>query len=163
MQILSKLILSDQVQTLLVLTMISWPYMRAMISRPYMRAMMDSLMTEPRAHIVLQHPRAGEQVPDKTEAIRRAGHEFLKNCIIPNKDIDGKKPKANLYTKWQEIDVDANQIYGLSSQEALFKLLDYWQLNGGFIPHLTQLRGSCMFHALRKGMKCPQELSNAHL
>ena len=74
-----------------------------------------------------------------------------------------EKPKANLYTKWQGIDVDANHIYGLSSQEALFKLLDYRQLNGGFIPRLTQMRGSCMFHAFRKGMKCPWEFSNTHL
>ena len=124
---------------------------------------MDSLRTEPRAHIVLQHPREGEQVPEETETIRREGHEFLKNCIIPNKEIDGKKPNASLYTKWREIDVDANQIYGLSSQEALFKLLDYGQLNGGFIPCLTQMRGSCIIHAVRKGMKCPQEFTNAHL
>ena len=74
--------------------------------------MMDSLMTEPRAHIMLQHPSAGEQVPEETEAIRRVGHEFLKNCIIANKDIDGKKPNANLYTKWRGIDVNANRIMG---------------------------------------------------
>ena len=135
----------------------------SMISRPYMRVTMDSLMTVPRTHIMLQHPRAGEQVPEETEAIRRVGHEFLKNYIIPNKDIEGKKPKANLYTKWQGIDIDANQIYGLSSQETLLELFDYGQLNGGFIPHLTQMRGSCMFHALRKGMKCPWEFSTVHL
>ena len=84
------------------------PLLLTMILQPYMRVAKDSLMTEPRAHIMLQHPRAEEQVPEETEAIRRVGHRFLKNCIIPNKDIEEKKPKANLYTKWQGIDVDAN-------------------------------------------------------
>ena len=91
----------------------------------YIKAAMDSLMQEPRALIVLRHLREGEQVPEETESLRRAGREFLKNCIIPNKDIDEKKPKAGLHDKWKGVDVDANRIYGLSSQEHLFKLLDY--------------------------------------
>ena len=124
---------------------------------------MDSLMQELRAHIVLRHPKEGEQVPEETESLRRAGREFLKNCIIPNKEVDGKKLKAGMYDKWKGLDVDANRIYGLASQENLFKLLNYGQLNGGFIPRLTQMRGSCMFHALRKGMKCPREFKNTHL
>ena len=59
--------------------------------------------------------------------------------------------------------MDANQIYGLSSQEHLFNLLNYGQLNGGYIPRLTQMRGGCMFHTLRKSIKCPREFTNTHL
>ena len=61
------------------------------------------------------------------------------------------------------VDVDANHIYGLNSQGLLFQLLEYGQMNGGFIPRVTQMRGSCMFHALRKGMECPREFTNTHL
>ena len=61
-----------------------------------------------------------------------------------------------------DIDVDANRIYGLSSQGHLFQLLEYGQMNGGIIPRITQMHGACMFHALRKGMKCPREFTNTH-
>ena len=59
--------------------------------------------------------------------------------------------------------MDANRIYGLSSQRYLFQLLEYGQMNGGFIPRITQMHGFCMFHALRKGMKCPREFTNTQL
>ena len=36
-------------------------------------------------------------------------------------------------------------------------------MNGGFIPRVTQMCSSCMFHALRKVMKCPRKFTNAHL
>ena len=36
-------------------------------------------------------------------------------------------------------------------------------MNGGFIPRVTQMRGACMFHAIRKGMECPREFTNTHL
>ena len=69
---------------------------------------MDSLMQEPRVFIVLRHPREGEQVPEEAESLKRAGREFLKNCIIPTKDVDGKRLKDGLYDKWEGVDVDAN-------------------------------------------------------
>ena len=100
------------------------------------------------------------------EALRRSGREFLKNCLIPSKEIDGKKPskqQREAYAKLQDVDVDANRIYGLSSQRYLFQLLEYGEMNGGFIPRITQMCSSCMFHTLRKGMKCPREFTNTHL
>ena len=119
-----------------------------MISRPYINLALDSLMVEPQAHVVLKHPAPDEVVPPETEPVRRAGQEFYKNCVIPNKKVDGTKVKPVIYSKWRDVDVDANPIYGLSSQEYLFNLLNYGQLNGGYIPRLTQIRGGCMFHAL---------------
>ena len=79
---------------------------------------MDSLRDEPRAHQVLMMPREGEVVPPEIEALRRSGREFLKNCLIPLKGIDGKKPnkqQREAYSRLQDLDVDANTIYGLSS------------------------------------------------
>ena len=134
-----------------------------MISRPYINLALDSLMHEPWAHIVLQHPGANEVVPPEVEATRIAGQEFFKNCIFPNKKVDCNKPKVGVYAKWRDIDVDANWIYGLSSQECLFNLLDYGQLNGGYIPRLTQMRRGCLFNAVRKSIKCPREFTNTHL
>ena len=56
-------------------------------------------MNEPQAHIVLKHPVADEVVPPETEAARRAGWEFYKNCVIPNKKVDGNKVKAGVHAK----------------------------------------------------------------
>ena len=127
---------------------------------------MDSLKDELRAHQVFIMLGQGEEVPPEVEALRRSGREFLKNCLIPNKDIDGRKPskqQRDAYAKMMEVDVDANCIYGLNSQGLLFQLLEYGHMNGGFIPRVTQMQGSCMFHALRKGMECPREFTNTHL
>ena len=137
-----------------------------MISRACIKLAMDSLKDELIAHQVLIMPGEGEEVPPEVEALRGSWREFLKNCLLPNKDIDGKKPskqQRDAYAKMMEIDVDANRIYGLSSQGHLFLLLKYGQMNGGFIPRVTQMRGSCMFHTLRKGMECPREFTNIHL
>ena len=125
-----------------------------MISRPYIRLAMDSLRNEPKAHQMLMMPGEGEVVPPEIEALRRSGREFLKNWLIPLKEIDGKKPtrqQREAYAKLMDVDVDANQICSLSSQGHLFQLLEYGQMNGGFIPRITQMHGACMFHALRKG------------
>ena len=142
------------------------PLVLQMISRVYIKLAMDSLKDEPRAHQVLIMPGEGEEVPPEVEALMRSGREFLKNCLIPNKDIDGKKPSKQqrvAYARMMDIDVDANCIYGLPSQGHLFQLLEYGQINGGFIPRVTQMCGACMSHALRKRMKCPREFTNTHL
>ena len=135
------------------------PLVLQMISRAYIKLAMDSLKDEPRVHHVLIMPGEREAVPAEVEAIRRSGREFLKNCLIPNKDIDGKKPsrqQKESYARMMDTDVDANHIYGLGSQGHLFQLLEYGQTNGGFIPRVTQMQGSCMFHAMRKGMESPK-------
>ena len=132
------------------------PLVLQMILRPYINAVLASLMGEPRAHIVLKHPGPDEEVSPETEALRRSGWEFYKK-------VDGTKVKSGIYSKWRDADMDANRIYGLSSQEHLFNLFDYSQLNGGYIPRLTQMQGSCMFYALHKGIKCLREFTNMHL
>ena len=68
-------------------------------------------------------PREGEAVSAEVEAIRRSGREFLKNCLIPSKDIDGKKPtkqQKESYACMMDTNVDTNRIYGLGSQGHLF-------------------------------------------
>ena len=138
------------------------PLVLQMILRPYINAALASLMGEPQAHIVLKHPGPDKEVSPETEALR-SGQEFCQNCVIPNKKVYGTKVKSGIYSKWRDVDVDAKRIYGLSFQEHLFNLLDYGQLNGGYISRLTQMQGSCMFHALHKGIKCPREFTNMHL
>ena len=123
------------------------PLVLQMISRPYINLALDSLRNEPRAHQVLTMPGEGEAVPAEVEALRRSGREFLKNCLIPSKEIDGRKPtrqQRESYLCMMDTDVDANHIYGLGSQGHLF-------------------RRACMFHAIRKGMECPREFTNTHL
>ena len=142
------------------------PLVLQMISRPYIKLALDSLLNEPRAHQVLTMVGEGEVVPAEVEALRRSGREFLKNCLIPSKGIDWRKPnrqQKESYSRMMDTDVEANRIYGLGSQGHLFQLLEYGQMNGGFIPRVTQMRGACMFHAIRKGMECPREFTNTHL
>ena len=91
------------------------PLVLQMILRPYINAALALLMAEPLAHIVLKHPGPDEEVSPETEALRRSGQEFYKNCVIPNKKVDGTKVKSGIYSKWRDVDVDANRIYGLSS------------------------------------------------
>ena len=134
-----------------------------MISRPYINLALDSLLNDPRAHLLLQHPGADEVLTPEIEAVRRSGQEFFRNCIFPNRRVDCNRPKAGIHAKWKEVDVEANRIYGILTQEHLFNLLDYGQLNGGYIPRVTQMRGGCLFHAIRKSIKCPREFTNTHL
>ena len=122
------------------------PLVLQMISRAYIKLAMDSLKDEPRAHQVLIMAGEGGEVPPEVEALRRSRREFLKNCLIPNKDIDGKKPskqQRDAYAKMMDIDVDANRIYGLTSQGHLFQLLEYGQINGASSQELPR----CMVHA----------------
>ena len=109
------------------------PLVLQMISRAYIKLAMDSLKDEPRTHQVLIMAGEREKVTPEVEALRRS--------------------------KMMDIDVDANCIYGFTSQGHLFQLLEYGQINGGFIPRVTQMCGACMFHALRKGMKCHREFT----
>ena len=126
------------------------PLVLQMISRTYIKLAMDSLKDEPQAQQVLVMPGEGEEVPPEIEVLRRSRREFLKICLIPSKDIDGRKPsqqQRDSYSKMMGVDVDANRIYGLNSQSLLFQLLGYSQMNGGFIPRVTQMRGhACSMH-----------------
>ena len=76
-----------------------------MISHSYINLTLNSLMDEPRAHIVLKHPAEDGAVPPETEAVRRSGREFFKNCVIPNKKVDYNKVKERKYAKWRDVDV----------------------------------------------------------
>ena len=67
------------------------PLVLQMISRPHIQLAMDSLINEPRAHQVLVMPGEGDVVPAEVEALRRSGREFLKNCLIPSKEIRRKE------------------------------------------------------------------------
>ena len=121
-----------------------------MISRAYIKLAMDSLKDGPRAHQILVMPGEKEEVPPEVEAIRRSGREFLKNCLIPNKEIDGKKPskqQKDAYAKMMGVDMDANHIYVLESQGKLFQLLEYGQMNGASSPELLRCQGhACSMH-----------------
>ena len=45
----------------------------------------------------------------------------------------------------------------------IIRVIDYGALNGGWAPLVTQQRGSCLFHAVRRSMQCPKEFTNMHL
>ena len=45
----------------------------------------------------------------------------------------------------------------------IIRVIDYGAMNGGWAPLVTQQRGSCMFHAVRRSIQCPKEFTNMHL
>ena len=63
------------------------PLVLTIISRSYINLALNSLIDEPKAHIVLKHPTEDEVVSPETEAVRRSCREFFKNCVIPNKKV----------------------------------------------------------------------------
>ena len=47
--------------------------------------------------------------------------------------------------------------------EYYIRLIDYAQKNGDYVPKISQQKGSCLFHSVRKSVTCPREFSNSHL
>ena len=52
---------------------------------------------------------------------------------------------------------------GCNTPDEFSSLLEYLQLNGGWIPFHVQRRGACQFAAFRRGIDCPMEYTNTHL
>ena len=45
----------------------------------------------------------------------------------------------------------------------IIRIIDYGAMNGGWAPLVTQQRGSCLFHAVRRSIQCPKEFTNMQL
>ena len=105
-------------------------------------------------------PQSSSPSPEE-EAIDSAGQKVLSATYICSAAVDGKQPPYN--KSLESVDLDFNRNYGYDNMVGIIRIIDYGALNGGWAPLVTQQRGSCLFHAVRRSIQCPKEFTNMHL
>ena len=95
------------------------------------------------------------------EAIDSAGQKVLYATYICSAEVDGEQPPYN--KSLESADLDFNRNYGCDNMAGIIRMIDYGAMNGGCAPLVTQQRGSCLFHAVRRSIQCPKEFTNMHL
>ena len=95
------------------------------------------------------------------EVVDSAGEKLLTATYVSATEVDGKCPPYN--KSLETVDLDFNRIYGYDNMARIIRMIDYGALNGGWAPLVTQQRGSCLFHAVRRSIQCPKEFTNMHL
>ena len=63
----------------------------------------------------------------------------------------------------ESVDLDFNRNYSYDNMAGIIRIIDHGAMNGGWAPLVTQQRGSCLFHAVRRSIQCPKEFTNMHL
>ena len=101
--------------------------------------------------------------PTEEELARNAIDQKVLDATLNSSatEVDGVTPSFN--DSLRKIDLQFNQDHGYSNVEGIIRYLDFWELNGGFVPLTTQQKGACLFHAFRKSIICPREFTNIHL
>ena len=95
------------------------------------------------------------------EAVDSAGQKVLSATYVSFTDIDGEQPPYN--ESLESVDLDFNRNYGYDNMAGIIRVIDYGAMNGAWAPLVTQQRGSCLFHAVRRSIQCPKEFTNMHL
>ena len=134
-----------------------------MLSRGWVEAVINTLRQDPRAARTLLLLREGGEISAE-RALTQAGRQLLDNTQHHYSDAETRQGTTiQWYSHLSNVDIDTNRMVGLTSMEFYTRLIDYGARNGGYVPKVTQLRGSCMFHSIRKSIACPREYSNTHL
>ena len=135
-----------------------------MLSRAWTQAGIDTFKADARATRVLQFVRDEGQMTEEERALTQAGKELIDNTTH---HIDDVETKTGTTIQWYDhlkgVDIDTNRKIGLTNMEYYTRLIDYAEKNGGYVPKVSQQRGSCLFHSVRKSITCPREFSNSHL
>ena len=135
-----------------------------LLSRNWTQAGINTLKSDPRAIRVLQFVRDEGETTEEEEALAQAGRELVSNTTH---HIDEVETHSGTTIQWYDhlkiVDIDTNRLVGLSNMEFYSQLIDCTQKNGGFVPKVTQQRGSCLFPSIHKSISCPREFSNTHL
>ena len=120
-----------------------------MLSRAWTQAGIDTLKTDARATRVLQFVRDEGQMTEEERALTQAGKELVDNTTH---HIDDVETRTGTTIQWYEhlkgIDTDTNRMRGLTNMEYYTRLIYYAQKNGGYVPKVSQQRGSCLFHSV---------------
>ena len=105
-------------------------------------------------------PQSAGPSPEE-EAIDSAWQKVLSATYICSAEVDGEQPPYN--KSLESVDLDFNRNYGYDNMAGIIRIIDYGAMNGGWAPLVTQQRGSCLFHAVRRSIQCPKEFTNMHL
>ena len=97
----------------------------------------------------------------KEEAIDTAGQKVLSATYVCSADVDGEQPPYN--KSLESVDLDFNRNYGYDNMAGIIRIIDYGAMNGGWAPLVTQQRGSCLFHAVRRSILWWRTLPENHL
>ena len=135
-----------------------------MLSRAWTQAGIDTLKTDVRATRVLQFVRDEGQMTEEERDLTQAGKELVDDTTH---HIDDVETRTGTTIQWYDhlkgVDIGTNRMIGLTNMKYYTRLIDYAQKNGGYVPKVSQQRGSCLFHSVRKSIACPREFSNSHL
>ena len=89
-----------------------------------------------------------------------AGQSFLDKTVVPSENREG--PDPGTFEELRDLDIDANEIYGLSNMEDLKKIMLYLKQFCKLTPKAVQARGACMMASVRRCAAIPYEYTNSH-
>ena len=134
-----------------------------LLSRNWTQAGINALKSDLRAIRVLQFVQDERETTEEEEALAQAGRELVSNTTHHIDEVETRScTTIQWYDHLKNVDIDTNRLVRLSNMEFYTWLIDYAQ-NGGFVPKVTQQRGSCLFHSIHKTISCPREFSSTHL
>ena len=90
-----------------------------------------------------------------------AGQSLLDTSVIPSENREG--PEMESFADLRELDIDANEMYGLSNMEDLKRIMLYLKQYCRLTPKAVQARGACMVASIRRCAAVPYEYTNSHL
>ena len=90
-----------------------------------------------------------------------AGQSLLDTGVIPSENREG--PEMESFADLRELDIDANEMYGLSNMEDLKRIMLYLKQYCKLTPKAVQARGACMMASVRRYAAVPYEYTNLHL
>ena len=105
-----------------------------------------------------QTPPPSEPVLSEQEI---AGQSLLDTSVVPADNREG--PDPGTFEELRELDIDANEIYGLSNMEDLKRIMLYLKQFCKLTPKSVQARGACMLARVRRCATIPYEYTNSHL
>ena len=98
--------------------------------------------------------------PELTEQ-EVVGQSLLDKSVVPSEHRKGPDPRS--FEDLRDMDIDANEIYGLSNMEDLKRLMLYIKQFCKLTPKAVQARGACMMASVRRCAAIPCEYTNSHL
>ena len=124
---------------------------------------LDQLRGVPAYNEVLVLQRLPPKDPSEVLAAQQresAGQEVLTDALSEVRLVEGSVPPS--FESLRDLDTEANQLFGLQTQEDLSKLI--WYLNQfDLVPKPVRGTGSCLFASIRRCLDCPVEYTNMHL
>ena len=71
-----------------------------------------------------------------------AGQSLLDKSVVPSENREG--PDPGTFEELRDLDIDANEIYGLTNMEDLKRIMSYLKQFCKLTPKAVQARGVCM-------------------